>query len=119
MKVKVSLYKNGAALYEAAHEIFDAESFGRAFADAWTEIQHRRLQKTTSVGALMEVLNEDVVDTGSAVAIGCLALLLQALLDAAQFRQGGSKCAPRQGNRLMRIASLDQAAACEGSRPKT
>jgi hypothetical protein len=35
MKVKLSVRKKGATLYEGIHEITDAEHFGRAFADMW------------------------------------------------------------------------------------
>ena len=62
MKIKLTISKNGGAAYEVVHEITDSESFGRAFADAWAQLQDRRLQKTTSIGALMEALNEDVLD---------------------------------------------------------
>jgi hypothetical protein len=70
MKVKLSIRKRGATLYEGAHEIADAESFGRAFADVWAQMQDRRLQKTTSIGALMEILNEDVVEELNGAQIG-------------------------------------------------
>ena len=62
MKTKLVIKKKGVALYEGMHEITDAESFGRAFADVWAQLQDRRLQKTTSIGALMEVLNEDMFE---------------------------------------------------------
>jgi hypothetical protein len=62
MKIKLVIRrKKGVAVYEGVHEITDAESFGRAFADVWAQLQDRRLQKATSIGALMEVLNEDVI----------------------------------------------------------
>jgi hypothetical protein len=61
MKLKLSISKDSAVLYEGVHEVFDAETFGRAFASVWTQMQDRRLQQTTSIGALMEVLNEDLV----------------------------------------------------------
>jgi hypothetical protein len=61
MRLKLSITKNGAVLCESVHQVVDAESFGRAFALVWTQMQDRRLQKTTSIGALMEVLNEDLV----------------------------------------------------------
>ncbi|HEX5999457.1 MAG TPA: hypothetical protein VFZ16_08670 [Hyphomicrobiaceae bacterium] len=50
--------------------VIDAETFGRAFAEMWTLMQDRRLQKTTSIGALMEVLNEDLVDELNGAQIG-------------------------------------------------
>ena len=62
MKLKLSIRKEGVVLYEGVHEVIDAETFGRAFAEMWTQMQDRRLQETTSIGALMEVLNEDLVD---------------------------------------------------------
>jgi hypothetical protein len=63
MKVKLSISKGrGTPIYEGVHEISDAETFGRAFADVWAQLHERRLQSTTSIGALIEVLNEDVVE---------------------------------------------------------
>ena len=62
MKVKLIIGKKGVVLYEGMHEIIDAETCGRAFADVWAQMADRRLQKTTSIGELMEVLNEDVLE---------------------------------------------------------
>jgi hypothetical protein len=70
MKVKLSIRSKQATLYERVQDIADAEEFGRAFADIWAELQDRRLQKTTSIGALMEVLNEDVVEELNGATIG-------------------------------------------------
>jgi hypothetical protein len=70
MKVKLSIRKKGATLYEGVRDITDAEAFGRAFADVWAQLQDRRLQSTTSIGALMEVLNEDVVEELNGAQIG-------------------------------------------------
>jgi hypothetical protein len=70
MKAKLVIKKKGVVLYEGVHEIADAESFGRAFADVWAQLQDRRLQKTTSIGALMEVLNEDVLEELNGAQIG-------------------------------------------------
>jgi hypothetical protein len=61
MRVNLSIRCKGLILYEAVNEISDAESFGRAFADLWSQLQNRRLQEATSIGALMEELNEDVL----------------------------------------------------------
>ncbi len=62
MKLKLSIGKKGGILYEGVHEVTDPESFGRACAQVWAQLQDRRLQKATSIGALMEVLNEDLVE---------------------------------------------------------
>jgi hypothetical protein len=70
MKLKLSIGKEGAVLYDGVHEVFDAETFGRAFASVWTQMQDRRLQRTTSIGALMEVLNEDLVGELNGAQIG-------------------------------------------------
>ena len=70
MKIKLTIGRKGAALYEGIHEITDAESFGRAFADVWAQVQDRRLQKTTSIGALMEVLNDDILEELNGAQIG-------------------------------------------------
>jgi hypothetical protein len=70
MKVKLSIRKKGATLCEGVHGVTGADDFGRAFADAWAQLQDRRLQKTTSIGALMEILNEDVVEELNGAQIG-------------------------------------------------
>ncbi|HEX5997969.1 MAG TPA: hypothetical protein VFZ16_01025 [Hyphomicrobiaceae bacterium] len=70
MKRKLRISKEGAVLYEGVHEVFDAETFGRAFAEMWRQMQDRRLQRTTSIGALMEVLNEELVDELNGAQIG-------------------------------------------------
>ena len=71
MKIKLIVRgRHGGIVYEGAHEIIDAESFGRAFAEVWAQLQDRRLQKTTSIGALMEVLNEAVADELDGAEIG-------------------------------------------------
>jgi hypothetical protein len=70
MKLKLSIRKESALLYEGVHEIIDAQTFGRAFTEMWTQLQDRRLQKTTSIGALMEVLNEDLVGELNGAQIG-------------------------------------------------
>jgi hypothetical protein len=70
MKIKLVIRKKGAALYEGMHEITDSQSFGRAFADVWAQVQERRLERTTSIGALMEVLNEDVLEELNGAQIG-------------------------------------------------
>ncbi len=71
MKLKLVISrKNGIVLYEGVHEIADADSFGRAFADVWAQVHDRQLQKTTSIGALMEALNEGVLEELDGAVIG-------------------------------------------------
>ena len=62
MNVKLSIRKNDSSVYERIYDISDAESFGRACADAWTQLREQRLAKTTSIGALYDVLNDELLD---------------------------------------------------------
>jgi hypothetical protein len=62
MKVTLTLVNKGRPLYEGVHDITDASSFGNAFARAWLEVQDQKLMQTTSVGQLMEEINDGVLD---------------------------------------------------------
>lgn len=62
MKVRLQITKNGTLLYGNKYEIGDADSFGRACADAWRQLQETRLNQETSIGALMENFNNNVPD---------------------------------------------------------
>ncbi len=62
MKVQLRIQRGGSSLFEGSYEITDAETFGRACADAWEQIRTRRLEKATSVGALIDMLNQTVLD---------------------------------------------------------
>ena len=62
MKVKLRITKNGTSLYAGVHDVSGAESFGKACADAWWKIRKEQSRRETSVGALMEHLDDDVLD---------------------------------------------------------
>jgi len=62
MKTKLRIATADAVLYEGAHDIRDAESFGAACAEAWERLRTQRLDKATSIGALYDVLNDNVLD---------------------------------------------------------
>jgi hypothetical protein len=62
MKIWLKMEKGSVVLHEQSYEISDAESFGRACAHAWTQMRERRLERTTSVGALFEHLNDQLLD---------------------------------------------------------
>ncbi len=62
MKTRLRIQRDGSPLFEGTYEVTDADSFGRACADAWEQIRTRRLEKASSVGALIEVLNQTVLD---------------------------------------------------------
>lgn len=62
MKIKLRVTKADAVLYEGVHDIQDAESFGAACGEVWEHLRSQRLEKATSIGALYDVLNDDVLD---------------------------------------------------------
>ena len=62
MKVKLRIRKKDAALYEGVHDVIDQDSFAAAFASAWQAVRQTRLEATTSVGELMDLLNDEVLD---------------------------------------------------------
>ncbi|HUB64716.1 MAG TPA: hypothetical protein VL996_09770 [Methylocella sp.] len=62
MKIKLRVTKADAVLYEGVHDIQDAEGFGAACAEVWEHLRAQRLEKATSIGALYDVLNDDVLD---------------------------------------------------------
>ena len=62
MKIKLRITKADVVLYESMHDIRDAESFGAACAEAWEHLRTQRLDKATSIGALYDVLNDNVLD---------------------------------------------------------
>jgi hypothetical protein len=62
MQVRLKLEKNGVVLYEHSYDVYDAESFGRACADAWTQLREQRLERASSIGALFEHLNDQLLD---------------------------------------------------------
>jgi hypothetical protein len=62
MRVKLRVHKDGSALYEGAYGICDADSFGRACADAWTRLREQRLATANSIGALFDALDDELLD---------------------------------------------------------
>jgi len=62
MKVKLELMKRGHSLSEGIYEIDDNASFGAACADVWVKVRERCAARATSIGALMEAMQESVLD---------------------------------------------------------
>lgn len=62
MTVKLQITKDGTSLFTGAYDISDADSFGRAFADAWAKLRQKQFDQETSIGALMDHLDNDVLD---------------------------------------------------------
>ena len=62
MKVRLTIEKGDAVLHEQNYDVSDAESFGKACAHAWMQLREQRLDRATSVGALFEHLNDQLLD---------------------------------------------------------
>jgi hypothetical protein len=62
MKVRLRIHKHGATLYEGTYDVSDADSFGNACADVWTQLREQRLARASSIGALFEELDERLLD---------------------------------------------------------
>lgn len=62
MKVKLRIRKKGTLLYEGVHEIIDQDSFAAAFGKVWHGVRQKRLEATTSIGELMDIMNDEVLD---------------------------------------------------------
>ena len=62
MKVKLRIQSEDSLVYEGTYDIRDSESFGAACADAWEKLRTERLEKATGIGALYDVLNDNVLD---------------------------------------------------------
>jgi len=62
MRVRLEVAKAGRNLHQGVYEIDDNASFGTACADLWVKIQERCAAKATSIGALMDSMNESVID---------------------------------------------------------
>ena len=55
MKVRLQIQRDGAVLHDGTHEVSGADSFGGAFAHAWTHMIEQKFAKASSVGALFEI----------------------------------------------------------------
>jgi hypothetical protein len=62
MKAKLTIEKAGEPLFAGVTDVVDADSFGRACSDAWSNLQQQQMQKETSIGALVEHLDDNVLD---------------------------------------------------------
>jgi hypothetical protein len=60
--VHLRITKHGTAIYTGTYDIADADSFGKACADAWFKIRQQQMAKESSIGALMEHLENGVID---------------------------------------------------------
>jgi len=62
MSIKIRMVKDQNTLLESRYEVTDAESFGQACADMFSQLRSKELCETTSIGAMMDMLNLNVLD---------------------------------------------------------
>ncbi|MGZ5937377.1 MAG: hypothetical protein ACXWLK_08270 [Rhizomicrobium sp.] len=62
MKIRIRIAKHEKNLFEGTYDVADADSFGQACADAWAKLRSTELNRATSVGAMMEMLDMNVLD---------------------------------------------------------
>ncbi len=62
MKVQLRITKHGSPIYSGSYDISDADSFGKACADAWGRLQQQQMERESSIGALMDHLDNSVLD---------------------------------------------------------
>ncbi len=62
MKARLRIQKDGAALYEGIYDVSDADSFGKACADAWAKLREQKFAHATSIGALFDTFDERLLD---------------------------------------------------------
>ncbi len=62
MKIKLEVLKGRRCLYQGAYEVDDNVSFGAACADVWVKLRELGAAEATSIGALMDTMNDSVLD---------------------------------------------------------
>lgn len=62
MKIRIRVHKGDSVLFEKISEVFDADSFGRSCAETFADMRSGELAHSTSVGAMMDMLDTSVLD---------------------------------------------------------
>jgi hypothetical protein len=62
MRIRLKIEKDRGILYEQVHDILDAESFGKACSKAWLQLREQKLAHATSIGALYDELDDQLID---------------------------------------------------------
>ncbi|MGB0087479.1 MAG: hypothetical protein WBP94_19150 [Rhodomicrobiaceae bacterium] len=62
MKMKLQITKGDILLFEGFYDISDAYSFGEAFTDLWLRLREEQFNQESSIGALMEHLDSNLLD---------------------------------------------------------
>lgn len=71
MKVRFQVRKDGSTLLENIYDVADAESFAKACADIWQRLEVKEFATATSVGALMDRLEQNALELfdGAVIAV--------------------------------------------------
>jgi hypothetical protein len=70
MKISLEIAKRGRVLHRGDYDVSDAQSLGSAVAAAWTDMHNRSLERTTSIGELMEALSDFSASDDDGVTFG-------------------------------------------------
>jgi hypothetical protein len=62
MRVRLEIRKDREKLFDKVYNVSDGDGFGAACADAWQRLRTKELERTTSVGAMMDMLDASVLD---------------------------------------------------------
>jgi hypothetical protein len=60
--MRLQISKHGMLLYEGTYDIADADSFSKAWLDAWWKLRQQQIQNGRNIGALMEHLDRGALD---------------------------------------------------------
>jgi hypothetical protein len=62
MGFKLQVVKDDTLIYQRNYDVADATSFRHAFADLWVQLRQKQFDRESSIGALMEHLDDQVID---------------------------------------------------------
>jgi hypothetical protein len=62
MKIKLRITKENETLLENQYDVSDANGFGLACGDAFARLRSKELGEATSVGAMMDMLDRNVLE---------------------------------------------------------
>ena len=71
MRIRLEVRKGHENLFRKTYAVSGADGFGAACADAWQQLRTKELERTTSVGAMMDMLDASVLDVldGAVIAV--------------------------------------------------
>ena len=62
MKFTLEITKAGKCLHRDTYDLVDSDTFGAAWKDVWVKARKRWMSGTTSIGELMDSINESVLE---------------------------------------------------------